>query len=132
LSNCWIFTTPTVSEAPFAWNPLMERFRIDRAVSVVEVSPGVYKQVRYDTYTNEIGAENLPPNPNEQDTDFWPAQSAGLHYFRGGYEWMVDDQVRADIIASGAATAANFVPCPGTSLGYGEGGYGFGGYGGSV
>jgi hypothetical protein len=130
LSGCWILTTPTVDEAPFAWNPLMERFRIARAISIVEVSPGVYEQVRYDAYTNETGAVNLPPNPNEQDTDFWPAQSAGLHYFRGGYEWMVDNQVRADIIASGAATEANFVPCPGTLVGYGEGAYGEGHYGG--
>ncbi len=130
--TCWIFTTPTVDEAPFAWNPLMERFRIPRAVSVVEVSPGVYKQVRYDAYSNEIGATNLPANPNEQDTDFWPAPSAGLHYFRGGYEWRVDDQVKADIIASGAATSANFAPCPGSSLGYGVGGYGEGGFGGHV
>lgn len=105
----WIFTTPTVAEAPFAWNPLMERYRMDRAISVVEVSPGVYEQVRYDAYTEELGAENLPQNPNE-NTNFWPAVRAGLHYFRGGYEWIVDDQIRSDIIASGAATAANFTP----------------------
>lgn len=105
----WKFTTPTVAEAPFAWSPLMERYRMDRAVSVVEVSPGVYEQVRYDAYTNELGAVNLPPNPNE-NTDFWPAPAIGLHYFRGGYEWIVDDQVRADIIASGAADASNFTP----------------------
>ena len=103
---------------------------MDRAVSVVEVEPHVYQQVRYDAYTNEIGAVNLPVNPNELDTDFYPAPRAGLHYFRGGYEWMVDDDVRADIIASGAATADNFTPCPGTLVGYGEGGYGEGGYGG--
>ncbi|HEY6019389.1 MAG TPA: hypothetical protein VIY48_05620 [Candidatus Paceibacterota bacterium] len=106
----WIFTTPTVAEAPFAWSPLMERFRMNRALSVVEVSPGVYETTRYDSYTNEIGATNLPVNPNEQNTAFWPAPSAGLHYFRGGYEWRVDDQVRADIIASGVADASNFVP----------------------
>jgi hypothetical protein len=105
----WLFTTPTVAEAPFAWSPLMERYRMDRAVSVMEVSPGVYEQVRYDAYTNELGAVNLPPNPNE-DTEFWPAASTDLHYFRGGYEWIVDDQVRADIIASGAADASNFTP----------------------
>lgn len=132
MSGCWIFTTPTVDEAPFAWNALMERFRIPRAISIAEVSPGIYKQVRYDAYTAEIGAVNLPVNPNAGAIDFWPAASAGLHYFRGGYEWMVDDQVRADIIASGVATSANFTPCPGTSVGYGEGGYGEGGYGGSV
>jgi len=130
---CWIFTTPTVSEAPFAWNPLMERYRMDRALSVVEVAPGVYETTRYDAYTNELGAVNLPQNPN-QDTDFWPAPQAGLHYFRGGYEWQVSDQVKADLIASGVATTANFVQtsCNGEPIlvGYGEGGYGEGGYGG--
>lgn len=124
----WVFTTPTVAEAPFAWNPLMERFRMDRAVSIVEVSPCMYEQVRYDAYTNEIGAVNLPVNPNEQDTDFWPAAREGLHYFRGGYEHIVDDAVRACIISSGVADASNFTPVGG--LGYGDGGYGEGGYGG--
>lgn len=127
MTQCWIFTTPTVDEAPFAWNALMERFRIPRAVSIVEVSPGQYEQVRYDAYTNEIGAVNLPPNPNENDTAFYPAPSAGLHYFRGGYEHMVDGFVKADIIASGAATEDNFSPCPGT---FGFGGFGEGGFGG--
>lgn len=108
----WIFTTPTVAEAPFAWNPLMVRYRMDRAISIVEASAGQYEQVRYDAYTNEIGAVNLPPNPNEQDTAFYPAVRAGLHYFRGGYEHVVDDQVRADIIASGVADASNFTPIP--------------------
>jgi hypothetical protein len=104
----------------------MERYRISRAVSVKEVSPHVYVQVRYDAYTNELGAVNLGDDPN-QDSDFWPAPSAGLHYFRGGYEWMVDEDVKTDIITSGAATEANFTPCPGT---YGAGGYGQGPYGG--
>ena len=106
----WIFTTPTVAEAPFAWNPLMERYRMDRGVSIVEVSPGQYEQTRYSAYTDEIGAVNLPVNPNEQDTAFWEAPRAGLHYFRGGYEHIVDDAVRADIIASGVADASNFTP----------------------
>lgn len=123
----WVFTTPTVAEAPFAWNPLMERFRMNRAISVVEVSPGVYEQTRYDAYTNEIGAVNLPVNPNESDTDFYPAVRAGLHYFRGGYEWIVDDDVKNNIIASGAADSSNFTPAPG--FGFGEGGFGDGGFG---
>lgn len=127
MAECWIFTTPTVAEAPFAWNPLMERFRMDRAISIVEVEPHVYEQVRYDAYTNEIGAVNYPTNPNENDTAFYPAPRAGLHYFRGGYEWMVDGDVRADIIASGVATDSNFTPCPGT---FGEGGFGEGPFGG--
>lgn len=99
---------------------------MNRGVSVVEVSPGVYEQVRYDAYTNELGAINYPVNPNE-NTDFWPAARAGLHYFRGGYEWLVDDQVRSDIIASGAADASNFVLAP--NQGFGEGGFGEGGFG---
>ena len=108
----WYFTTPTVAEAPFAWSPLMERFRLDRAISIMETAPGVYEQVRYDAYTNEIGAVNLPPNPNERDTAFYPAPSAGLHYFRGGYQHIVNDAVKADIIASGAADSSNFTPAP--------------------
>lgn len=123
----WIFTTPVVAESPFAWNPLMERFRMDRGVSVVEVSPCVYQQVRFDAYTNEIGAVNLPPNPNELDTAFYPAPRAGLHYFRGGYEHIVDDAVKACIIASGAADSSNFVLMP--NQGFGEGGFGEGGFG---
>lgn len=123
----WLFTTPTVAEAPFAWNPLMERYRMDRAISVVETSPGVYAQTRYDAYTDEIGAVNYPVNPNADNTSFWPAPRAGLHYFRGGYEWLVSDQTRSDIIASGAADSSNFTIVPGP--GFGEGGFGEGGFG---
>lgn len=124
----YIFTTPTVEEAPFAWNPLHERYRMPRGISIVEVAPCEYEQVRYDAYTNEIGAVNLPPNPNANNTAFYPAPREGLHYFRGGYEHIVDDAVKACIIASGVADESNFVPVPG--LGYGEGGYGEGGFGG--
>lgn len=106
----------------------MERYRVNRGVSIVEVSPCVYEQVRYDAYTNEIGAVNLPPNPNGQDTDFWPASQAGLHYFRGGYQHIVDDATKACIIASGVADASNFVAV--STGGFGEGGFGEGGYGG--
>lgn len=122
----WTFTTPTVEEAPFAWNPLHERFRMPRGVSVVEVSPCVYEQIRYDAYTNELGAVNLPANPN-QNTDFWPAERAGLHYFRGGYEHIVSTEVKECIIASGAADESNFVLVPG--YGFGQGGFGEGGFG---
>ena len=107
----WIYTTNTVEEAPFAWNSLHERFRMPRGVSVQEVTPGVYEEIRYYAYTDELGAENLPQNPN-QNTEFWPAPSAGLNFFRGGYEHTVDDTVKADLIASGVATLANFTPAP--------------------
>lgn len=109
----WYFTTPVVAEAPFAWNPLMERYRMNRGVSIVETSPGVYEQTRYDAYTNEIGAENLPPNPNEQNTSFWPAPRAGLNYFRGGYQHIVDDAVKAALIAANVGvTESNFTAAP--------------------
>lgn len=102
---------------------------MDRAISIVEVSPCVYEQVRYDAYTNELGAVNLPPNPN-QDTSFWPAVRAGLHYFRGGYEHIVDDDVKACIIASGVATDSNFRPTNvAPDSGFGDGGFGSGGFG---
>lgn len=108
----YIYTTNYVEEAPFAYNALMFRYRMRRGVSTQEVSPGVYEEVRYYAYTDEIGAVNLPPNPNESDTDFYPAPSAGLHFFRGGYSHTVDDTVKADLIASGVATEANFQLIP--------------------
>lgn len=123
----WLFTTPVVAEGPFAWSDLMVRYRMDRGVSVQEIAPCQYELVRYDSYTNELGAQNLPPSPN-QDTDFWPLPSAGLHYFRGGYEHLVDDAVKACLIASDIGiTEDNFTI---DSLGFGEGGFGEGPFGG--
>lgn len=85
---------------------------MDRAISIVETSAGVYEQVRYDAYTNEIGAVNLPTNPNG-NTTFWPAPRAGLHYFRGGYEHIVDDAIKAALIAAGVGVSeSNFTPAP--------------------
>jgi len=108
----WHFQTPTVDEGPFAWNFMMERYRITRGISVKQTAPGPnYILVRYDAYTNELGAENLPPNPNETDTEFYPAPQSGLNYFRGGYDWIVDDTTKSDLINSGIGiTNANFTP----------------------
>jgi len=125
----WIFTTPTVEEAPFAWNDLHVRYRMNRGVSVQEISPCQYELIRYYAYTDELGAENLPQNPN-QDTDFWPAPSAGLNFFRGGYEHQVDSATRACLIASDIGIdASNFTLVGG--FGYGLGPYGLGPYGGT-
>jgi hypothetical protein len=124
----WVFTTPTVDEAPFSWSPLMQRYRITRGISIVETSPCVYQQVRYDAYTNEIGAVNLPDNPNANDVAFWPAPQAGLHYFRGGYEWLVDDATKACLIASGVGVSEDNFQLPPDTYGagdYGDGLYGF-------
>lgn len=120
----WKYTTRTVEEAPFAWNDLMVRFRMPRGISVQEVSPCVYEEIRYYSYTEELGAANLPPNPN-QDTDFWPAPSAGLNFFRGGYEHEVDDATKACLISSGVADESNFT----LTSGFGSGGFGEGPFG---
>lgn len=120
----WIFTTPVVREAPFAWNPLMERFSMNRGISIVEVAPCQYEQVRYDAYTNELGAINLPKNP----TDPYPKLATGLHYFRGGYEWLVDDATKACLISSDVGVdESNFTIPPGS---FGSGGFGEGPFGG--
>lgn len=94
------------------WNFMMERYRIDRGITVKQTAPGPnYILVRFDSYTNEIGAENLPQNPNETDLSFYPAPSAGLNVFRGGYDWIVDDATKADLINSNIGiTNANFTP----------------------
>lgn len=108
----WYFNPPTVAEAPFAWNPLMERFRMDRGISVIETAPGVFATSRYYAYTDEIGAKNLPPNPNENDTSFYPAPATGLRVYRGGYQHTVSDQDRTDLINSGVVDSSNFTPAP--------------------
>lgn len=120
----WLFTTPTVAEAPFAWNPLHERFRINRGISIREVSPDVWREVRYDAYGEELGAINRPQSG--LDPNVWPQPSLGLRYYRGGYEWIVDGATKTSLIASGLVTEANFTPAPGT---FGEGGFGEGGFG---
>lgn len=102
----WIYTTNTVAEAPFAWNSLHERFRMNRGVSVQEVSPGVYEEVRYTAYADENWSENLPRDTAYQNLPLYK----DLNFFRGGYEHIVDDQVRTDLINSGVATPSNFVP----------------------
>lgn len=124
----WLLTLPTTSEAPFAWNPLMERFRIDRGVSIREIEPDVWQEVRYDAYTEELGATNYPVNPNAGYPTFFPAPSTGLRYYRGGYEWIVDDATKASLIASGLVTDSNFTLVG--SGGFGSGGFGEGGFGG--
>lgn len=124
----WLYTLNTVDEAPFAWNSLHERFRIPRAISVKEVAPCQYVEVRYDAYTNEMGAVNLPtPAGGWGDPNFWLQPSAGLHYFRGGYEHIVSDAVKACLISSGVADSSNFTALPGQ--GFGDGGFGEGGFG---
>lgn len=105
----WHFQTPTVSEAPFAWNDLMIRYRMDRGVTVYQTAPGPnYQLERYYAYTDELGAANLPAQPSQPSII-----PTGLNYFRGGYDWIVDDATKADLINSGIGiTNANFTPAP--------------------
>lgn len=102
----WVFTTPVVTEAPFAWNNLMERYRMDRGVTVKQTAPGPnYALERYASYTDELGSANLPAQPSQPSI-----QPTGLNTFRGGYVWIVDDTTKADLINSGIGiTSANFV-----------------------
>ena len=109
----WHFATPDVPrEEPFAWNALHIRYGMPRGVTVYQTAPGAnYKTKRYGPYTDEIGAANLPQNPNGSDTAFYPAPATGLNVFRGGYDWIVDDATKADLINSGIGiTNANFTP----------------------
>lgn len=123
----WKYNTNTVEEAPFAWNDLMVRYRMPRGISVQEVAPCQYEEIRFYAYTDELGAENLPQNPN-QDTEFWPAPSAGLRFFRGGYEHVVDDSTKACLISSGVADESNFEAVSG----FGVGPFGLGPFGGEA
>lgn len=101
----WKFTTRTVAEAPFAWSPLMERFRMDRGISLKEIAPCQYEEVRYESYTEELGSENLPRDTAYQSQQFYRP----LNFFRGGYEHLVDDDTKQCLISSNVADESNFV-----------------------
>ncbi len=118
----WLFTTPTVAEAPFAWNPLMERYRMNRGVSIIETM-GEFEQIRYYSYTEETGALNLPRDTAYQSQQFYKP----IRVFRGGYDHLVDDDTKAALIASGLVTESNFSTPPGS---FGAGGFGDGPFGG--
>lgn len=106
----WMLTNPTTDEAPFAWNALHERFRIGRGISINQTAAGPhYETGRYYSYTDELATIN-----------------SGLNFFRGGYEHVVDDATKADLIASGVVTSANFT----LSEGFGAFGFGSGPFGG--
>lgn len=102
----WVFSTPTTTEAPFAWVTPLDRYRMDRGVTVKQTAPGPnYVLERYAPFTEELGSANLPAQPSQPSV-----QPTGLNTFRGGYAWIVDDTTKADLIASGIGiTNANFV-----------------------
>jgi hypothetical protein len=100
----YYFATPTVSEAPFAWSPLMERYRMNRAESVLEVSPNVFEIGRYESYTDVLNYTGTGPGAPTV------IQPNGLRYYQGGYNYIVSSTDMAQLIAgsSGAITSANF------------------------
>lgn len=101
----WKYTTRTTPEAPFAWNPLMERYRMDRGISVREIAPCEYEEVRYEAYTTELGSKNLPRDTAYQSQQFY----RDLNFFRGGYEHLVDDDTKQCLINSNVADESNFI-----------------------
>jgi hypothetical protein len=121
VATCFIFTNPTVDQAPFAWNVLHERYRIPRAETIAETAHNVWEIFQFGSYTDELAYTGTGPGAPTV------IQPNGLRYYRGGYEHMVTAQDMADLIASGLVTSSNFTPCPGS---FGSGGFGSGPYGG--
>lgn len=92
----WYFNPNTVEEAPLAWEVPLDRYRMDRGISIGEIAPNDFEAARFWSYTDENAI-----------------LAAGLRFYRGGYVHIVDDQDRLDLIAGGVdVTAANFTPYP--------------------
>lgn len=93
----WTFVTPIVEEAPLLWEVPLDRYRMDRGVSIGEVAPNVWEAARYWSYTDQNDILN-----------------AGRQFFQGGHIYVVDDTTRAELIAAPGigVTAANFTPYP--------------------
>lgn len=85
----WTFVTPTVLEGPIGGNArLWEFYRMDRGVTIVLQTNGAYKQIRFPT-----------DDQLESYVRFW----------RGGYNYTVDDETKAALIAGGVGvTESNF------------------------
>lgn len=93
----WYFNTPIVEEAPLLWEVPLDRYRMDRGVSIGEVAPNVWEAARFWSYTDQNDILN-----------------AGRQFFQGGHIYVVDDTTRAELIAAPdiGVTAANFTPYP--------------------
>lgn len=93
----WTFVTPIVEEAPLLWEVPLDRYRMDRGVSIGEVAPNVWEAARFWSYTDQNDILN-----------------AGRQFFQGGHIYVVNDTTRAELIAAPGigVTAANFTPYP--------------------
>lgn len=81
----------------------MERYRMDRSETIAETSHDVWEIFRYGSYTDELMYTGTGPGAPTVELP------NGLRYYRGGYQHIVSDQDRTDLIASGLVTADNFV-----------------------
>jgi hypothetical protein len=83
----YVFKTPTVREGPAGKHRLFYFYKLDRGISIAK-SGGVYSRVRYVL--------------DETIDDY-------QEFYRGGYNYIVDDTTKAALIAGGVGiTEANF------------------------
>jgi hypothetical protein len=83
----YVFKTPTVREGPAGKHRLFYFYKLDRGISIAK-SGGVYSRVRYVL--------------DETIDDY-------QEFYRGGYNYTVDDATKAALIAGGVGiTEANF------------------------
>lgn len=84
----WLFKTPTVEEGPAGEHRLFYFYKLDRGITIVRNTNGSYAQVRY---LLDSDYENYP------------------EIYQGGYEHIVDDAVKARLIAGNVGvTESNF------------------------
>jgi len=86
----YIFTTPTTSEGPAGGGRLFIRFRLNRGITVMRVG-GVWQEIRY---------------PTEDQTG---AADPGF-VFRGGYNHVLNDEQRTELINAGYGSYITYQP----------------------
>jgi len=83
----YVFKTPTVREGPAGKHRLFYFYKLDRGISIAK-SGGVYSRVRY---VLDVTIDDYQ------------------EFYRGGYNYTVDDATKAALIAGGVGiTEANF------------------------
>ena len=88
LMTNWIFTTPTVEEAPIGEHRLFYFYKLDRGVTIVRNTTGGYSQIRY---------------PVDNELDNYP------EVYRGGYQYTVNEATREALINGNVGvTTENF------------------------
>jgi hypothetical protein len=78
------FITPYVEEGPAGLGPLFSRYRLHKGVSVYKYD-GEFYETRYPT-EDEIAEAEV--------------------FYRGGYEYVIDDAAAAELVAAGYEVVA--------------------------